>query len=185
MTVTHKQLQQLLRELDDASARITALAEAHDDRVFNMQPAAGAWSAAEVIAHLTLTGRGMLPAIEQAIRSLNGRVVSDSTTYTMGWIGAMLRWTLEPPYRMKVPTTPPFMPAQTLDRRTVLEDFLAQQREVAAVITAAQGADLSAARVTSPFNTRVKYSAYGALCIIPTHQRRHIWQAERTLARVK
>lgn len=184
MPVTHPQLQQLLRELDDASAQITAMVEAHDDRVFNTQPAAGAWSAAQAIAHLTLTNREMVGGISRSLHERDEHSFSDSATYSMGFMGALLRWTLEPPYRMKMPTTPPFVPASTMDRRVVLDEFLAQQRRVAEVVAAAQGKDLSAARVVSPFNANVKYSAFAALRIITTHERRHIWQAEQALARV-
>jgi len=34
-------------------------------------------------------------------------------------------------------------------------------------------------RVTSPFNARVRYNLYACFTILPRHQHRHLWQAER------
>jgi len=38
---------------------------------------------------------------------------------------------------------------------------------------------LSQVRVTSPFNARVRYNLYACFTILPRHQHRHLWQAER------
>ena len=40
------------------------------------------------------------------------------------------------------------------------------------------GLDITRIRVTSPFNTSLRYSAYSALHILAAHERRHLWQAE-------
>lgn len=36
-------------------------------------------------------------------------------------------------------------------------------------------------RIASPFDARLRYNLYSALSILPRHQRRHLWQAERAL----
>src|SRR6266550_1044877 len=37
-------------------------------------------------------------------------------------------------------------------------------------------------RLTSPFNARVRYNLYSCFTILPRHQHRHLWQAERVWA---
>jgi hypothetical protein len=34
-------------------------------------------------------------------------------------------------------------------------------------------------KVTSPFDSRVSYNVFSMFCILETHERRHLWQAER------
>jgi len=45
----------------------------------------------------------------------------------------------------------------------------------------ADGLPVDRIRIASPFDARLKYSLYAALTILPRHQHRHLWQAERVL----
>ena len=179
--VTHPQLTQLLRELDATSAHATKLVESNDDRRFHAKPAPQSWSAAEAIAHLTISNKEVVAEIIRVLATDSANSVPDTHRYRMDLIGTLLRWSLEPPYRIKAPTAPGFVPTAVADRRVVLSEFLEQQRAVEGVIGRAQGRDLSA-RITSPFNSRVHYNVFAALRVITTHNRRHLWQAERALA---
>jgi len=181
-TVTHPQLVELVRELDATTQRATRLVESHDDRAFSAKPGPTAWSACEAIAHLTISNKHVVAEINRALDAGDATVVPDTQRYRMDLIGTMLRWSLEPPYRIKAPTAPGFVPAGASDRRVVLADFLQQQRAVAEVMTRAQDRNLSAIKITSPFNSKVRYNVFAALRVITTHNRRHLWQAERALA---
>ena len=180
--VTHPQLVELTKELDATSAHATKLVETHDDRAFSAKPSPEAWSAAEAIAHLTISNRETIAEIERALAQADGRTVPDTHRYRMDFVGMALRWSLEPPYRIKTPTAPGFVPMAVPDRRKVLADFLEQQRAVAAAIAQAQGRDLSSIKITSVFNKRVHYNVFAALRVITTHNRRHLWQAEKAIS---
>jgi len=182
MPLTHPQLQNILRELEATSAHASRLIEAHDDRAFNARPRPESWSAIEAIAHLTISNKSLLEEMERVLATGDRSAVPDTHRYRMDAIGTILRWSLEPPYRVKTPTAQGFVPANVSDRRAVLAGFLEQQRAVAEFIARAHGRNLGAIKVTSPFNSRVKYNVFAALRIIPTHNRRHLWQAERALA---
>jgi len=41
--------------------------------------------------------------------------------------------------------------------------------------------DLEKIKIRSPFAEKLKYSVYSAFRVLPVHQRRHLWQAERAL----
>src|SRR5262245_35625076 len=182
---THPQLCELIRELDATTAHARRLVESHDDRAFSAKPAPGSWSAAEAIGHLTITNRHMVERIERALAEGDRRLVDDAHRYRMDFFGAALRWSQEPPYRMKAPTAPGFEATNVPDRHQVLAEFLEQQRAVADTINRSQGRNLAAIKVTSPFNARLRYNVFAALRVITTHNRRHLWQAEKALAHAK
>lgn len=179
-TVTHPQLVQLITELDATSAHATQLIGSYDDRALSKKPAPTSWSAAEAIAHLTITNQRTVVEIERALSGADGRRVPDSHRYRMDFVGTVLRWSLEPPYRIKTPTAPGFVPTVVANRENVLTEFMEQQRAVAAAIAQSQGRDLSV-KITSVFNERVRYNVYAALRVITTHNRRHLWQADRAI----
>ena len=47
------------------------------------------------------------------------------------------------------------------------------------------GRPIDRVKVTSPFNPRLRYNLYACLTILPRHQERHLWQAERVLERLQ
>jgi hypothetical protein len=170
----------LIRELDTASARAAEIAAGAADEAFHARPPSGGWSAAECIAHLTLTTAGMLPRIDTALAG--GRAgVGDQQRYRRGIVGGLLAKTMEPPVRMRARTLPAFVPESAAHKDAVFAEFQASQRELASRIEGASGLNLDELRIVSPFNARVKYNVYAAFCILTAHERRHLWQAERAL----
>jgi hypothetical protein len=43
--------------------------------------------------------------------------------------------------------------------------------------------DLSVRKITSPFDSRVRYNVFSMFRILETHERRHLWQAEQAVSR--
>jgi len=62
------------------------------------------------------------------------------------------------------------------------EGVSASQDRVQDLMGRSEGKPLDRARIISPFNASVRYSAYSALRILAAHQRRHLWQATRVRA---
>jgi hypothetical protein len=71
-----------------------------------------------------------------------------------------------------------FVPAGNATREEVVREFDHLQDEQIALVRAADGLPLQAARVVSPFNSRATYNLYSCLMLLPGHQLRHIEQAE-------
>ena len=179
----HPQLSSLLEQLGAASARAAALAARVDDEVFHKRPPSGGWSAAECVAHLTMTTAGMLPGVDAALEQ--GRPgVGDHQRYRRGLIGGLLAWSMEPPVRTRVSTQPAFVPESVPAKDAVMAAFQRSQDDLASRIRRASGLNLNDLRMTSPFNERVKYNIYAAFCIVLAHERRHLWQAERAIEAV-
>ncbi|HXY29872.1 MAG TPA: DinB family protein [Gemmatimonadaceae bacterium] len=177
----HPQIAELVRQLDSATVHARAIATPASDAAFHQRPPSGGWSAAECVAHLSLTTQALLPLIDAALAS--GRPgFPDGRRYrsdTMGWL---LAWSLEPPARVRIRTLPSFVPSSTGSKGAILAEFERLQGELAGRLERASGLDLHPIRVRSPFNSKVSYNAFAAFRVLLAHERRHLGQAERALA---
>ena len=175
-------------QLDDVRAQFDAVSAAAQ-RILTGNPAAalqwrprpGAWSAAEAIAHLTLTNQHYYPLLHEAAPRLR----PGDGPYRMNFAAKLLRWILEPPYRSGVKTLPSMNPepASPDAPDKVLADFLDCQRQVLDFMAAGRGKALDEVVIVSPFSKRVKYNYYACFVVLAAHERRHIGQAEQTLKR--
>jgi hypothetical protein len=87
--------------------------------------------------------------------------------------------------RIRTRTTAPFVPAGSEPRPQLLATFDRLQAEQLECVALADGRPIDRVMVPSPFNPRLRYNLYACLTILPRHQERHIWQAERVLERLR
>jgi hypothetical protein len=175
------QLARIDTELEDARRRAHALAGSLDHQRWARRPDPDEWSVAECLIHLNLTSRAFLPLIKNAIVTGRTRKVFSNGPYRRDVVGWFLSWMMEPPVRLPIKTTPPFVPGDTEARDAVLSAFDSLQGELKACVTDASGLDLGRLRIVSPFDARLNYNLYSCLKIIPAHQRQHLSQAARVL----
>jgi hypothetical protein len=173
------QLMNILSELDAATARAKAVAERAGDERWTTRPAPSSWSVGECIDHLNRSSEVYFPLFEQALSDAPEASPRRLRRDFFGWLLCM---TLEPPVRMKVKTADRFVPPPDIgSRREVMDRFEALQDRVRDFVARSDGVDVARIKLRSPFAEKLKYSMYSALRIIPVHQRRHLWQAERAL----
>src|SRR5262245_42324191 len=98
----------------------------------------------------------------------------------MDLTGRLFVWSLEPRW-MRTKTLARFVPVHLGPLEQVLPRFLGYQDQINAAIDSAEGLDLGAAKVTSPFNERIRYNVLSAFRILEVHERRHLRQAEAAL----
>ena len=175
------QLDEVKAQFDAASARARQLLTASDPNALPRRPQPDRWSAVECVAHLTLTNRHYPPLIQGAL----DRAPPGDGPYRMDFRGRFLRWILEPPYRSGVKTMPSMEPQAGEPPEQVLAGFLAAQEEILKLLEAARGKALEKTTITSPFSKRMRYNAYSCFQVLAAHERRHLWQAEQTLAQMK
>jgi hypothetical protein len=173
------QLLALQSDLDSATVAARRLAESVTDEMWGKRPTAETWCIAECIIHLNLTSRVYIPAMRKVIEEGRAQQKVGKGPYGRDWLGRLLEWTLEPPYRMKTKTTPGFTPPNIDPKAKVLAEFEALQDELKTVVQQSEGLALDKLIVVSSFNAKVKYNLYSAFRITTAHQRRHLWQAER------
>lgn len=175
--MTRAQREEIERKLEACSAAARALFERHAPERFTRRPRLGSWSAAECVAHLSLTAAAMLPPLEAALRDLREGGERRESPSGMDWSGRLLSWSLEPRW-LRMRTIPRFQPVEPGPADQVLPSFMRHQDAIVRALRSAEGLDLEAARITSPFGERVRYNLFSAFRILETHERRHLRQAE-------
>ena len=85
--------------------------------------------------------------------------------------------------RFRVRTAEQFVPTGSEPLSQLLAAFDRLQQEQLDVVAQANGRPIHMVKITSPFNSRLRYNLYACLTILPPHQERHIWQAEQVLER--
>ncbi|HKW42285.1 MAG TPA: DinB family protein [Gemmatimonadales bacterium] len=175
----HPQLEPIADEYRCAQARLDALVRRTPSERWNRRSDPERWSVGECVAHLNLTSREYLPLLRDAIaraRALEQRSVARYRRDPIGW----LLWkSMGPPVRVRLHTIPRFVPEGTVGAGVLVAEFERLQAAQLDCLAQADGLPLTQVRITSPFNSRVRYNLYSCFSILPRHQHRHLWQAER------
>ncbi|HEY0143506.1 MAG TPA: DinB family protein [Thermoanaerobaculia bacterium] len=178
-------LDEIEAELTAATEQARRLIDTTDGRLFTVRPDPSSWSASECIAHLNLSTEMFLPVLQPTLDDARTRKLLSEKKPSMDILGRILRWFLEPPIRQRVKTSAPFVPKAVRAKSESFAEFTALQNRLLELVRAARGLDLGRIRIVSPFDKRVKYNLYSAFRIIAAHQRRHLWQAEQTVAKLR
>lgn len=178
-------VQEIERELSEATARAWALVRSTDGRLFTVRPDPKSWSAAECLAHLTLSTEKFLPVLKVALEDAEKRGLHSDRPPKMDVIGRVLRWFLEPPIRQRMKTAAPLVPKSVRAKAEAFGEFSALQERLLEIIRGSKRVDLRKVKIVSPFDKRVRYNLYSAFRIIAAHQRRHLWQAEQAVAALR
>lgn len=179
----HPQLSTIVDEFVAAQERLHRFAASLSPADWTRRPDPKAWSPAECVEHLNLTARVFVPMLEGALAEARGLGAPAPRRYRRGVVGWLLWKTMPPPVRFKVPTSAAFVPGADRPPAELLADFDRLQQDQIRLTRAADGLPFDRVTVPSPFNAKARYSAFAALSILPRHQERHIWQAERAAGR--
>lgn len=172
-------------ELNEATRRAWALVHSTDGRLFTVRPHPTSWSAAECLAHLSISSQMFVPVLESAIADARKRGLKPKRQPKMDVIGRVLRWFLEPPIRQRVKTTAPLVPKAVRAKSEAFGEFASLQGKIGELLNNARDVDLTRVKIVSPFDRRVRYNVYSAFRIVVAHQRRHLWQAEQAVAALR
>ena len=74
-----------------------------------------------------------------------------------------------------------FLPEHNLEPSSVAGEFDSLVEQIVTQLRSADILALDQIQIHSPFAERMQCNLYSALVIIPAHNRRHLWQAGRTL----
>jgi hypothetical protein len=177
----HPQLAALAADFESATQRLQALGEALPPGGWTGRPAPDRWSPIECVAHLNLTSHAMLPLLRDGLARARDSGRPAPRRYRRDLFGWLLARGLGTPGRFKSKTAPAFVPPPGLQAPAVLDEFHRLQAEQIACVREADGLAIHRVTIVSPFDPRgrVRYSVYSALALLPVHQHRHLWQAER------
>ena len=172
----------LSRQFNNATDRARAVVAALSPDALMRRPATDDWSPAECLTHLSLTAYIFKPLLDQAIDAARAHGVRGAGPYRMDLLGRVMRWIMEPPYRVRTKSAPTVAPVEVGPPERVLPAFLAAQDVLIESLDAADGVALDRTTIISPFNRRLRYNLLSMFAILAAHERRHLWQAERASA---
>jgi hypothetical protein len=182
MTSLSTSLASIRDELDATTAHLHTLVDTMDDAVWRTRPGNKRWSVAECIEHLNITSRAYLLLLKNALRDGRARgLTNPSSSNRLDVFGWLLVKSLKPPVkeRRRLKTPEAFVPPSIEPKAKVVGEYEEMQRGLVALLVDSEGLAISKIKVSSAFNTNIRYSVYSAFRIITTHQRRHLWQAEK------
>lgn len=174
-----RQLRSIEVEFDDAQAWAHRLVDGLSEADWLRRADPNRWSVGEQILHLNLTSRAYLPRLRAGLAEARERGLRSTGRYRRDFMGWLLGRMTEPPVRMKVKTTPPFIPKDLQPKPEAMRDFDAFQDDLRAVAREAAGLALGKVKFISPFDPRIKYNLYSALRVTAAHQRHHLWLGDR------
>lgn len=152
---------------------------------FTQQPAPGAWSAAQCLAHLNSYGDYYLPAIEQAIRQAGEKQQASSKQFKPGWLGNYFTNLMEPgesgipSKKMKAPKN--HTPDNIENSDAIIASFIEQLERLMGLMEEAKKTDLNKTTVPISIAKFIKLKLGDVFMFLNAHNKRHILQAERAL----
>ena len=152
-------------------------------------PGKGAWSVAQCLDHLVISGSLMCARLDEAVhraRELT-RTVKDGRLARFGWfdrlfIAVTARGQDGRPPRFRVPHRPLFDPGTGRPIPVLTSQFTALQDRLITSARSAKGLDLVDIKVESLLDARIKVGLGAWYVAIAGHQERHLDQAMRVRA---
>jgi hypothetical protein len=179
------QLEHIETDFRTAQARLDVLGKTLSPADWVTRPPEGGWSAVECVAHLNQTADAFIPSLRATIREAADKYERKEQRYRRDPMGWLLSVIMPPPVRLlRVKTSKPFEPPPGLDPERLVARFRELQDQQIALLHEADGMPLSSMWIQSPFDARARYNVYSCFVILPRHQHRHLWQAERAVARL-
>src|SRR5689334_9590339 len=142
--MTREQAGALADEFRAASREARRLAEEFSPEELSLSPAAGAWSAADNLMHLTVAAQALVPRMSRTLGKLADAGLRTEGSTRADWIGRLYARWLEPPVRFKVRAPRPFVPPVGTAAADALAAFLAEQDRIVALVDRSTGLDLAA-----------------------------------------
>src|SRR5882762_3616570 len=160
------QIDSLLQQLRENSRQAEVMFGSNTTGQLQHHPGQGRWSAAECIAHLNLSNRAYLPLLDSAIEQLREKKAPASGPFHLNWNARLLKYWLEPPSRLRLPTSVPFQPVAVNDPSVALGEFQSIGKALEEKLNSARGLALDHAKIVSPFAEKLKYNLYSAFVLI-------------------
>ena len=172
--------QQFEQIIQDAKDLVQGLTEEE----FNWRPAAGQWSIEECLAHLTMVGGAVADLVEKAIEEGRTRDLTGSAAFEASALERLLFRETEPPVRHATRSPKRFEPVHNQPLTGIMPTFFHVQRRFLLLLERADGLDLRRVKVPTPVVRWFRLSLGSTFAQAAAHERRHLAQARRVLAKL-
>ncbi|OJW44648.1 MAG: hypothetical protein BGO56_14375 [Sphingobacteriales bacterium 48-107] len=144
-------------------------------------PAPGAWSVAQILAHLNFYGDYYLPALEKAL----AQAPPAKKYFKPGWLGNYFTKLISPnaagEVRGKMKSPAQARPSSFVKAVDTLPVFIGQQQWLLELLEEARTKDLGSVRVPISIAKMIRLKAGDTFRFLIGHQQRHLLQLTRTL----
>lgn len=171
-------LERLAAGARENAREVEAVVRGLDEEALMWRPEPGRWGVADCLEHLVATAAAYHPRVRAAIDAAPAS--GPAAVYKPRLFGRLFIRLSGPDAPVRLRARGPFVPPRT--RPDAPERFAARQDELLGLIADASGADLQAARVTSPLSRLLALTLGECLEMLVAHQRRHLGQARRVRA---
>lgn len=176
-------LRALAERVEAARSRARQVAAGLSRAQLDWQPGLGRWSVGQCLEHLIVSNERLEPPVRERLAELRRRgAPATYGDWKPGFRGGFLIRSIDPATgKRKLKTGRVFEPGATA-RPDVLAAFGRDLDKLRELIGAADGLDVTRARVTSPVTRFITYHLGDALTIMVVHLPRHLDQADRVKA---
>lgn len=174
--------EELAAEVDLQSHTVRELVAGLSDEALFARPDPDHWSVGEHVEHLSLTNRVYLDTLSKGVADARARGLRSDGPFGGTWRGERFIKSLEPPPGFRIRTFKRLEPPPELAREAVLEGFQQTQDRVAATMREAQGLDVGALPIRSPFLWLLKMSLHQGFRTVVAHNQRHLWHIDRIVS---
>ena len=174
----------ILQGLEESDRQARSLIAELDEERFNWRPDERSWSVAQCLDHLNVGNRIYLESMRSALEAAQTKGSSRRGPIQQR---ALERWfvrTLEPPPRRRLPAPRKIVPALRKSRAEVGEEWTRNQTQLRDLLYRAAPLDLNQTRFVNPFLRFLRFSVGTGFLVIDAHERRHLLQARKVVARM-
>lgn len=179
-----EELRSLTDRVREQSAHVRSLFESTEPERIARRPDPSHWSVVEHVEHMGLTDRPYLERIAEALERGHEKGRYGTGPFKGGLIGNWFARTMAPPPKRRMRTPKRLEPPIDLDPDTVLAGFETRCDALVASFEVADGLDLDALKMSSPFLAVLRMPVSSAYRVLVNHADRHLWLIEETLERV-
>jgi hypothetical protein len=182
--IAHEQrtyLDDLARLTRETDARVKALVLPLTDEQQSWRPPDGGWSITDVLEHLCVVHDSYDAPLRRILDSPATAQAPDDAQWSPTLVGGMMVKSFMSERRLPAPKM--FRPAAAA-RASVLDEFLARERELLTWMGRARSVHLTRTKLASPVTRLVRINLGDAFGALVHHARRHLGQMERVRARV-
>lgn len=180
-----KTLDELEAQFVAMGAAAQAMINAAGAELCARRPSPQSWSVAECLQHLNISADAYFPIWQQIIANAGPRKTELNAPYRTDFWGWLLSWILEPPARIRSKTPTSFEPVAGATAGSALTGFLERQQRIIAALHRCRGRAIDKVRMSSPVDRRIRYSIWSSFVIVAAHQRRHLWQGEQAVQKLR
>lgn len=140
---------------------------------------ARAWSIADCLNHLLVTGNESLPNIRRTMTEARSRGLLGRGPFRHGVLGNWFIRLMDAPPKIKFKVPHAYRPTLGLPVSEIVAGFFLLQQKLIQALKEAEGIDLARAKVSNPVSQWFRMSLGQEFALTAAHERRHLWQASR------